>query len=269
MKHLLFSALFLLVFVSSCKTPQTISYFQGIEDLTPEQIEAMNQTHNPKICVDDFLIINVTSPDRETASPYNPPPYGIYMPGESEIGISAETQNLYTYLVDEEGHINFPVLGRIKIAGLTINEANRMMEGLIKESVPQALVNIQIANFKVGIIGEVVRPNMYTIKSGRISIVDLVAMAGDLTIMGDRENLWLLRDNNGVKERIHMDLTDPAIFASPYYYLQQNDVVYVTPNKAQKRNSLYNNEKTYMISLFSVIISALSVISTTIIQSVK
>lgn len=266
MKRIFFPLLFLLVLLGSCKTPKNISYFQGIENLTQEQEDAMNQVYNSKICNDDVLIINVTSPDRETAAYFNPPPYAYYMPGESEIGISAETQNLYTYLVDEDGYINFSVLGRIKIAGLTINEANRMMEELIKPSVPSVLVNITIANFKVGVIGEVVRPNTYSIKSSRVSVLDLIAMAGDLTIVGDRRDVLLLRDNNGIKERIHMDLTDPAIFASPYYYLQQNDIVYVRPNKAQKRNSMYSNENNFKISMFSAIFSAVSVISTTVLS---
>ena len=254
----LFSVLLLIALLSSCKTPQNITYFQGIEDITEEQMTSMEQTHRPKICIDDVLIINVTSPDRETAAPYNPPPYGIYMPGEAEIGISAETQNLYTYLVDDNGYINFPKLGRVKIAGLTINEANRMMEDLLKEGLPGGLVNISIANFKIRIIGEVARPNEYSIKSTRVSILDVIAMAGDLTIMGDRKNVWLLRDNNGKKERLKYDLTDPAIFALPHYYLQQNDVVYVSQNNAQKRNSLYSNEHNFRISMFSLILSSIT-----------
>ena len=266
MKHVFFTVLLLMVLLNSCKTPQNISYFQGLESLTEEQMASMNHTHNPKICIDDVLIINVTSPDRESAAAYNPPPYAYYKPGESEIGISAETQNLYTYLVDDEGYINFPVLGRVKIAGLTINEATRMMEESIKVAVPSVLVNIQIANFKVRIIGEVARPNEYSIKSTRVSILDVIALAGDLTIMGDRQNVWLLRDYNGEKERIKMDLTDPGIFASPYYYLQQNDVVYVTPNNAQKKNSMYNNESNFRLSMFATIFSAVSTITTIILS---
>ena len=258
MKRLLFPVLLSVVLLSSCKTPQSITYFQGIENLTMDQMNSIEQAHNPKICIDDVLIINVTSPDRETAAPYNPPPYGIFMPGESEIGISAETQNLYTYLVDDQGEINFPVLGRVKIAGLTINEATRMMEELLKDGLPGGLVNITIANFKVRIIGEVARPNEYSIKNTRISILDLIAMAGDLTIMGDRKNVLLVRDMNGNKEYLKYDLTDPAIFTLPHYYLQQNDVVYVYPNNAQKRNSLYSNEHNFRISFFSLILSSIT-----------
>ena len=266
MKRNFFTFLLLIFILGSCKTPQNISYFHGLENLTVEQKEAMNQTHNPKICIDDVLIIHVTSPDRESAAPYSLPPYAYYMPGEPEIGISAETQNLYTFLVDDKGYINFPELGYVKIAGLTVNEANRMMQDLIKADVPNGLVNIQIANFKVRIIGEVARPNEYTIKSTRISILDVIAMAGDLTIMGDRKNIWLLRDNNGKKEQFPIDLTDPGIFALPYYYLQQNDIVYVLPNSAQKRNARYSNDNNFRLSIFSAVFSAASIISTTILS---
>jgi polysaccharide export outer membrane protein len=249
---------------NSCRTPKDVSYFQGIGTLTEEQKQAMNQKYVPKICIDDVLIINVTSPDRETVVPFTPPPYGYYSPGESEIGISATTQNLFNYLVDEDGFINFPVLGRIHVAGMTVNETIRMLEKRIRESAPTAIVSVQIANFKVGIFGEVKTADLYTVKTPRISILDLISMAGDLTIMADRKNVWLLRDNNGEKEQVCMDLTDPAIFASPYYYLQQNDMIYVMPNKAQKRNSRFSNEDNVKISMFSVIVSTLSVISSAI-----
>jgi len=265
MKQILLPFVFLIILLGSCKTPKDISYFQGIENVTEEQRAAMNQKYVPRICIDDYLIINVTSPDRESVAPFSPPPYGIYLPGEAEIGISATTQNLFTYLVDEEGSINFPVLGRVNVAGKTINETIRMMEGLIWEMAPQAVVNVQVANFRVGIVGEVRTPNVYSVKSARISIIDLIAMAGDLTIMADRTNVWLHRDNNGEKVQVRLDLTDPAIFASPYYYLQQNDMVYVNPNDAQKRNSRYSNQDGFKLSVFSIIISTVSLISGSII----
>ena len=269
MKRKLFPALLLIVLLGSCRTPQNVSYFQGLENISEELAESMNMTYYSKICVDDVLTINVASPDRETAMPYNPPPYSYYKPGESEIGISAETQNLYTYLVDEEGYIGFPVLGKVKVAGLTINEANRKMEGLLKDELPGGLVNIQIVNFKIRVLGEVARPNEYQIKSNRISILDIISMAGDLTIMGDRKSVLLLRDANGQKERIRLDLTDPAIFASPYYYLQQNDLVYVEPNKSQKRNSQYSNEHNFRLSVFSAIFATIASVTGVVISIIN
>ena len=264
MKCVFFYGVFVIMLISSCRTPQNVSYFQGIESLTDEQKVAMTRTFVPVICNDDALIIYVTSPDKQSTAPFSPTPYGFYSPGEAEIGILATTQNLFTYLVDEYGEINFPVLGRIRVAGLSVNETIRKLEGMVWKTAPDAVISVQIANFKVSIIGEVRNPNTYPIKTPRISILDLIAMAGDLTIMADRQNVWLHRDNNGEKIQVHMDLTDPAIFASPYYYLQQNDIVYVRPNDAQKRNSKFSATDNMKITMFGVIATFLSVLVTAI-----
>jgi polysaccharide export outer membrane protein len=260
MKRIFLPAVCLIFLFNACRTPKDVSYFQGIESLSPELKEAMNQKYTPRICIDDNLIIYVTSPDRKTVAPFVTPPYGFYTPGEDQIGISATTQNLFTYLVDEFGEINFPILGRIKVVGMTVNETTRMLEARIRESAPDAIVSVQIANFMVGIFGEVRTPNRYPIKTPRISVLDLIAMAGDLTIVGDRKNVWLHRDNNGEKVQVRLDLTDPAIFASPYYYLQQNDMVYVQPNKAQMKNSEYNNRDNTKLTMVSIIVSSVSIV---------
>ena len=260
MKYIFFVAVFFMLVFGSCRTPQNIAYFQGLENISPAQLEAMNQKYVPRICVDDALLIYVTSPDRSTAAPFSVPPYGFYMPGESEIGISATTQNIYTYLVDEYGEINFPVLGRVHLAGLSINEATRKMESLIWETAPTAIVSVQISNFKVSIIGEVNLPETYYIKNSRISILELISRAGDLTVTADRKNIWLHRDNDGEKVHVHFDLTDPMIFASPYYYLQQNDIIYVLPNEAQKQNAVYSLRDATRITLYSAIVTTCSIL---------
>ncbi|MDR3261632.1 MAG: polysaccharide biosynthesis/export family protein, partial [Tannerella sp.] len=173
-------------------------------------------------------------------------------------------QNLFSYLVDSKGDINFPVLGQVHVAGLTVNEASKKLEGLIKGSVPDVLVDVQIVNFKVGIFGEVARTNVYTIKNHRISILDLVTMAGDLTINANRKNILLIRDNNGQKEYVRLNLTDPNIFASSYFYLKQNDIVYVEPNKAKQKNANYSAAQQYTLTIFSTVMTGISVISTII-----
>jgi len=251
----------MVVLLGSCATPKNVAYFQGIESLTAEQKAAMNQKYTPKICIDDALIINVTSSDRESVSPFTAPQYGYFQPGEAAIGISATTQNLTTYLVDEDGYITYPILGRVYLAGLTVNETNRKLQELIWETAPKAIVSVQISNFKIGVLGEVKTPDVFTVKTPRVSILDAVAMGGDITILGDRQNVWLVRDNNGEKEHVRLDLTDPAIFASPYYYLQQNDMVYVMPNKAQKRASQVSTQDGVRISLLSVIVTSASIIT--------
>ncbi|MDR1814016.1 MAG: polysaccharide biosynthesis/export family protein [Tannerella sp.] len=261
MKKKFLSLTFLIYLLCSCSAPKNVTLFQGIESLTAEQKEAMTQKYVPRICIDDALIITVTSPDRESVIPFSPPPYGYYEPGEDAIGIQATTQNLFTYLVDDEGYIYFPVLGRIHVAGMSINESIKFLQEEIRKSAPQAVVSLQIANFKVGIFGEVKTANVFKIKTPRLSILDLIALAGDVTVMADRKNVLLIRDNDGEKEHIRIDLTDPAIFSSPYYYLQQNDMVYVAPNEAQKKNTVYTAENSIRLTLASVVISAVSIIT--------
>ncbi|MDR0348164.1 MAG: SLBB domain-containing protein, partial [Tannerella sp.] len=117
----------------------------------------------------------------------------------------------------------------------------------------------------VGIFGEVARSNTYVVKSQRVSILDLIALAGNLNINADRKNVLLIRDNDGSKELVKLDLTDPEIFASPYYYLQQNDMVYVEPNKAQKRNAMFSNENGYRLSVFTAVVSVISLVASSII----
>ena len=258
MKKKLFSAFLLIFLLGACRTPQNIAYFQGLDELTKEQLAEMAQKYVPRIGVDDALVINVTSPDRDNVAQFSPTPYGYYMPGESAIGISATTQNLFTYLVDEFGYINFPVLGRLKVDGLSINETTRLLESLIWETAPSAVINVQIVNFKVGIVGEVNSPDIYTIKTPRITILELLAHAGDLTIYADRKNVWLHRDNNGEKVHVKLDLTDPMLFASPYYYLQQNDLVYVVPNDSQQRSSRLTSTDNTRVAMFSAVITTIA-----------
>ena len=256
--------LILVAMLGACSTPRNVAYFQEIDELTAKQRELMTQTYNPKICADDLLTINVSSKDPSVAAPYNPPAYSYYMQGEQQVN-AATVQNVYTYLVDKEGYIIFPELGRVHLAGLTLHEANEKLQEMIKEGLPEALVNVQIVNFKVAIMGEVNRTNVYTIKNNRVSILDLIAMAGDLTINARRENILLIRDNDGKKEIIRLNIADPNIFASPYFYLQQNDVVYVEPNKAKKRNANFSSAQQYTLTMFSTILTAVSVITTIVV----
>jgi polysaccharide export outer membrane protein len=258
----------ILLSLASCKVPKDVAYFQGIDGLSKEMFEKMHQTYNPKICEDDMLTINVSSWDPTVTAPYNPPAYGYYQQGEQQIN-TATVENVFTYIVDREGFINFPVLGRVHVAGLSTHEANTRLQDMIRDAVPDVLVNVQIINFRVGIFGEVSRPNAYVIRNSRISILDLIVLAGDLTINANRKNLLLLRDNNGVKEFARFDMTDPAIFESPYFYLRQNDIVYVEPNNAKKKNANYSSAQQYTMTIISTIVSSVSLISSTVIAIIS
>jgi polysaccharide export outer membrane protein len=207
-----------------------------------------------------MLTIGVSSQDPAVVAPFNPPAFGYYP--QNELDAMASIQNLYSYLVDRDGNIHFPVIGQVHLAGLNVQEANKKMEDLIRKMAPDAIVAIQIVNFRVGIMGEVARVNTYTIRKSRVSILDLITMAGDLTINANRKNILLIRETNGQKEFARLDITDPAIFASPYFYLKQNDLVYVEPNDAKKKNANYSAGQSYTFSIAQTILTGISVLST-------
>ena len=227
----------LVLALGACSVPKDVVYFQGIDSLSPERVEEMSQPYVSRIC-------------------------------QGEVSAVSSAQ-LRTYLVDAEGYINFPVLGRIHVAGQTKQELSTKMQQMIEPYVKDALVNIQIVNYKVTVMGEVARPGAISVKNDRISILDAIGQVGDLTINANRTNILVIRDNNGAKEFGRLDITEPDIFTSPYYYLQQNDVVYVEPNNAKKRNARYSQAQQYSITVFSSILSAISVVTTVILAITK
>ncbi|SEF46508.1 polysaccharide biosynthesis/export family protein [Parabacteroides chinchillae] len=256
----------LTLLLGSCGTPKDVIYFQGVDSLTPEQKEAMNQSYNTRIVPDDLLNITVTAWDPSVVTPFNPPTYAYSQQGDQPVFAS---QSLYNYLVDKDGMINFPVLGMLHVAGMTKQELSKMLEEKISKYVKDPLVNIQISNFKVTLMGEVNRPGSLTARNDRLSILDAIGQSGDLTINANRKNILIIRDENGQKEMARLDLTDPAIFASPYYYLRQNDVIYVEPNKAKKKNARYSQAQQYNITVFSSVISAVSIITSMVITIIN
>jgi len=245
--------------LAACKTPMDVTYFQGIDSYNKEQMEKMSQTYSAIICEDDLLIITVTAWDPNVVVPFNPPTYAFTQQGETSVN---STQQMQTYLVDKEGKINFPVLGRVHAAGFSKQELNEHLQKEISRYVKDAMVNVQIINFKVSVLGDVARPGSINVRNDRITILDAIAQSGDLTINGNRKNILIYRDNNGTPEYGRIDLTDPALFASPYFYLKQNDVVYVEPNDAKKRNANYSSAQQYSLTIISTIMTGVSVLGT-------
>ena len=251
----------------SCKAPKDVTYFQGIDNLSSEQLAEMSQTYTIKIANDDLLSVNVTAWDPAAVTPFNPPVFAYPTVAQGEQQIMA-SQNLYTYLVDQEGNINFPVLGKVHAAGLTRQELAKKMEDLISKYVENPLVNVQLLNFKITLMGDISRPGAYTVKNDRVSILDAIGMGGDLQLTANRKNILVIRDNDGVKEAHRMDITDPAIFASPYFYLKQNDIVYVEPIKIKQR-SRTSSDRSFTMSLLTTVISSLSIITSMVITIVN
>ena len=260
--YLIFS---LLAFITACSTPKDVTYFQGIDHLSPEQLDSMSQTYTIKISNDDLLSINVTGWNPEVVTPFNPPVFAYSTTGEQPLTTS---ESLYTYLVDQNGDIKFPILGKIHVTGLTRLELASKMESMLSQYIEKPLVNVQILNFKITMMGDVSRPGSYTIRNDRVSILEAIGMTGDLQLTANRKNILVIRDDNGEKKTYRLDITDPGIFTSPAYYLKQNDIVYVEPIETKQR-SRTRSDRQFNISLMSTLISAVSIITSMVITLVN
>ena len=248
MKVKIISAAIGIALLSSCKTTNQITYFQDINSYSPELLQEKNIDYEAKICKDDQLSIFVSSVDPNAVAAFNLPLTSYLAAGEKDV---VTTPTVQTYLVDSKGDINFPILGRIQVTGMSRSELANYLQTKISAYAKSPLVTVQILNFKISVLGQV--------NNERISILDAIGMAGDLTIYGERKNILLIRDNNGKKEFHRFDLTATDLLESPYFYLQQNDIVYVEPNKARRGNAKYSQSDQFNVSVVSTIIGGISV----------
>ncbi len=256
MKINVLSALAILLLATSCATNKT-TYFDNLNVAEMSgQVDVGN--YELRIAPDDMLSITVSSVVPDAASPYNLPAVSYSEPGKEELTI---VPNLQVYTVSKEGYIHFPIVGRIHAAGLTRNELAKYIEDKIRPELEDPFVLVQFMNFKVVVLGEVRIPGQIQVQTERISILDAIGAAGDMTIYGERKNVLLIREEEGKRVFHRFDLTDKATFESPYFYLKQNDVVYVMPNRAQRNNSDYNQLASYRISVAGTIVSAISVLA--------
>lgn len=243
MKHYFFTGLvFITIFLfSSCASKRDIVYFQNSETMSSKYREN-NFDYKVKIMPNDNLFVQV--------SDVNPTSVEVFNVIRTQTGsISPNTLDILGYLVDSNGNINFPIVGEIHVAGLTKKEATGLIQKEISRYAPDATVNIRIINYKITIMGEVMRPGVYTVTDERISVLQALALAGDLTIYGERHNVQLSRVENGEKKFYYFDLTSPDVFSSPHYYLLQNDVLYVSPNSTRVRSSTVNQNIPLTISI--------------------
>ncbi|TRO64260.1 polysaccharide biosynthesis/export family protein [Christiangramia sabulilitoris] len=240
--------------LSSCVSRKEIVYFQGLEE-AGERL-AQNQNKNLTIKPNDLLTINVSAPEQEAAMPFNLPVVGMPQGGGLDVSLTVQgRQQMQTYLVANDGTIEFPVLGDIVVEGLRTKELSAKLKKEISEYVQDPIVNVRLVNFQVSVLGEVNRPGTFDIRDEYLSLPKALGLAGDLSIYGERKNVLVMREENGKKIHEYLDLTDPEILDSPFYYLQQNDVVYVEPNGAQRQSASYNRNAGVYISIASVLIS--------------
>lgn len=266
----LFTTIFFVLFLAACSVPKDITYFQTGTEITAEQIENMKNYIDPIIKEGDILAITVSAIDPTAVAPFNLPLVSFVRDGvvANSTGTKDVTasQAMQTYTVDATGIINFPVIGKVRIAGMKKGQVISMLEEKISAYVQNPIVNINISNYKVTVLGEVTRPGSYPVTSDRVSLLDALGYAGDMTIYGERSNVKVIRDTRGVKEVITFDLTKGDLLSDPNFYLQQNDVVYVEPNMKRKKNSRYSQREQFTLSVITAIASISSIILSAVIS---
>lgn len=196
---------------------------------------------------DDLLSITVTSLNAESNMLFNA---GVLVPSGGTGNTVISTPINENYLIDKDGFINYPVIGKIKLKGLTKLEAVSKMAILLDEYVQNPIINIRLMNFKVTVIGEVQKPSSFIIPTEKVTILEALGLAGDMTAFGKRENVLIVREKNGVRSTTRLNLNNKDVLASPYYYLQQNDVIYVEPYKTKSIQSDNNPRTIAFISSF-------------------
>ena len=249
---------FLLLLLSSCGSVKNVAYLQNSDSIFFARSEYL---YDARIMPKDVLTITVNTVNPEAAAPFN-----LTVP----TSFNNQTRSTYsqpilqTYLVDNNGRIDYPVLGTLQVGGLSKSECEKLIHDKILPYLNAAenpVVTVRMSNYKISVLGEVNKPGMFTVSNEKINILEALAQAGDLTIYGVRDKVKLIRENaSGKKEIIRINLNDAEIINSPYYYLQQNDIVYVEPNKVKARNSTIGQSTTLWLSGTSILVSLASLI---------
>jgi polysaccharide export outer membrane protein len=250
--------LLLIVTISSCSSTKNVAYIQNSDVVSLEQ---SGYLYDARIMPKDQLTITVSTTDQEVAAPFNmtvPTPYTVNQRSTYSQAM------LQSYLVDNDGYITFPIIGSIKVGGLTKSEAEQMIQEKIRPYVAETenpIVTVRMSSYSISVLGEVAKPGSYQVSREKINILEALAQAGDLTIYGVRDKVKLIREDAQGKKEIHtLDLNDANIINSPYYYLQQNDIVYVEPNKVKAQNSSVGSMTTLWFSATSILISLASLL---------
>lgn len=252
---LLFSLLF-----TSCNTTKNVAYFQDINPEGNTLLANASKFTEPTVLADDLLSISVFTIDPVTNMVINQTAsqaIGVVTNANVALG---STPPVAGFLVDKNGEVDLAVIGKVKVVGLTTFQARDLIKEKASRVYANPNVQVRFANFKVTVLGEVAHPASYVLPNERVSVLDAIGLAGDLTIFGKRENITLIRDIDGRKEFAKLNLTSKEVFNSPYFYLKQNDVIYVEPNKG-KAASL-NQARTQTYALIGSLISVLVVVFT-------
>ncbi len=248
------SVVLFLFLLTSCASKKDILYYQNIEN-----ISLNDNQYNPVLKSDDILMIIVSSPNPEAAMPYNLTTISVPSISNNMESVGGQFRH-QTYLIDKEGNIQFPNLGTIKLGGLTRTEAMNLLMEKLKFYIKDPIVTLRITNFKVTVQGEVVRPGVYNIESERITLPEALSRAGDLTIYGNRKNILIIREIDGLKTYNFVDITQPDFINSDFYYLSQNDLIVVEPNKTRMNASVVGPNISVILSTTSLLITVIALL---------
>ncbi|MCX2740974.1 polysaccharide biosynthesis/export family protein [Pontibacter anaerobius] len=249
-KHIMYILITLCILTfTSCTNTKDAIYFSQIGNVEYSEFQA--EDLEPVIQKNDLLSISVSSINPEATKIFNIHNLAL----NNSYSTANSTGTAAGYLVDQEGFILFPYLGKFKAAGLT---KKSLREAITSELVDRRLliepiVDVRYINYKVSILGEVAKPSVITVPNEKITLLEALGLAGDLTIYANRSNILLIREEEGKKKLTRIDLTTDELFASPYYYLKSNDIIYVEPNKAKIQST--NSTRQWL----PVILSGLSV----------
>ena len=258
MKKLYLLFFLLPLVLTGCSSYQKSLYLQN--DAVINQ-STQGQLYDFRIMPKDLLTIVVSTTDPAASAPfYRKLGQDKNNGGNSTMGM--QNANLLGYLVDNNGEIDFPVLGKIQVTGLTTRECEALLREKLKPYLKETpLVTVSSSNYKFSVLGEVNAPGTYTVQDEKVTIFEAIAQAGDMTLFSIRDDVQLLReDSEGRRQVIHLNLNDANITQSPYFYLQQNDVIYVKPTKAKVRTNTFNSNASMWITILSVLTSVTSLV---------
>jgi polysaccharide export outer membrane protein len=244
-------ACYIITVYSSCTNLKHVPYFTDIPDSTKEKMVKDAPYSDPVIIPDDILSITVLTIDPTTSAPVNQ--ISVVPVVASNTSSSGPTQMVSGWLVDHDGNISLQMIGSVHVAGLTSFQAKELVKSRAEKYFKDPDVQLRFANFQITVIGEVAHPSTFVVPSEKVSILDAIGMAGDLTIYGRRENVMVIRENNGKKELYRLNLNNSDLFKSPYFYLKQNDVVYVEPNRSKAIQA--DAEQTRIITIAASILT--------------